>query len=258
MTCENCGCELTEKSVFCLNCGVEINRPKKSEAQFVHEPEKEAPDPAPADLHISPNLIRSPDGTIRWIYELSLWKNPTILLTVWKVLLVSCGFVGLLMFFVTLGDGIGESVKISLSVFGMTAGIITGLMLVVYPIFCAVNGGKYCVLFEMDHKGVRHTQLGRQFEKAQAAGLLTAFIGGVTGNLSAAGAGLLSASRQSMYTSFKSVSRISVRERRGVIHIGTLLEHNQVYAQAGDFQFICDYIFEHCGKKVRIKNSRKV
>lgn len=258
MFCKNCGCELAEKSVFCRNCGAEIDRSRDPEVLSVREPEKEAPDSEPAGIHISPNLVQSPDGTIRWIYEFSLWKNPTVLFTVWKVLLISCGFVGLLTFFVALGEGLGEAMKISLPVFGMTAGIITGLMLIVYLIFCAVNGGKYCVLFEMDHKGVRHTQLGRQFEKARAMGFLTAFIGGVAGNLSAAGAGLLSASRQSIYTSFKSVSRISVRERHSVIYIGTLLEHNQVYAEAGDFSFVCDFIIGHCSKKVKIKNSRRV
>lgn len=257
MFCENCGCELAEKSVFCLNCGAKITGSQEPEASFVGEPEKETPDPAPADVHISPNLTRSPDGTIRWIYELSLWKNPTIILTVWKVLLICSGFVGLLMFSVTLGDGFGEAIKISLSVFGMTAGIITGLMLVAYPIFCAANGGKYCVLFEMDHKGIKHTQLSRQFDKAQAMGLLTAFVGGIKGNFSAAGAGLLSATHNSVYTSFNKVKKVSVKEKRNVIYIGETLEQNQVYVETADFRLVCDYILEHCNKKAKIKNRRR-
>lgn len=62
------------------------------------------------------------------------------------------------MFFVTLGDGIAESVKVSLSVFGMTVGIMSCLMLIVYPVFCAANDEKYCILFEMNEKGVKiHT-----------------------------------------------------------------------------------------------------
>ena len=204
-------------------------------------------------INISPNLLKSSDGTIRWIYELSLWKNPTIILTVWKVLLISSIFVSLLVFFVTLSEGLFEAVKISFPVFLISISIVTGLMLIVYPVFCIINGGKYCVLFEMNNKGVKHTQLDRQFNKAKAIGLLTVFVGGVTGNLSSAGAGLLSASRQSMYTPFKEVSRISVKKRWNVIYIGTRLEHNQVYTATEDFQFIYEYIREHCNINVKSK-----
>ena len=105
MICENCGCELAEKSVFCQNCGAKIKETREPEVPFDYNPGKEAINSAKAYLHISPDLVQSQDGTIRWIYELSLWKNPTILLTVSWVLLIGCGFVGLLIFLFTLSEG---------------------------------------------------------------------------------------------------------------------------------------------------------
>ena len=35
---------------------------------------------------VSENIYLCPDGVYRWIYEFPMAKNPTILITVWKVL----------------------------------------------------------------------------------------------------------------------------------------------------------------------------
>lgn len=253
MTCENCGTELVDNTAFCENCGANVKEQDITEAQANREPVESKQDPAPAGIQVSSNIIRDSNGVMRWIYEFSLWKNPTVLFTIWKVLLIASGFVGMLLFFVTLGEDLPEALRVGLMVFGISAGIITALMLITYPVFCLINGGKYCVLFEMDQKGIKHEQLDKQFEKAKALGLLTAFVGGVSGNLTTAGSGLISAARKSRYTTFSKVRRVTIREKRNVIYIGEALEQNQVYAEAEDFSFICDYILEHCSKNARIR-----
>ena len=35
------------------------------------------------------NIILGEDGKYRWVYELPMLKNPVILMTVWRVLLIS-------------------------------------------------------------------------------------------------------------------------------------------------------------------------
>ena len=38
---------------------------------------------------ISPGIIKGEDGILRWVYEMNMWKNQTLVITVWKVLLLA-------------------------------------------------------------------------------------------------------------------------------------------------------------------------
>ena len=111
-------------------------------------------------------------------------------------------------------------------------------------------GGRYSVLFRMDEKGVSHTQLPRQYKRAQALGTIATLAGLLTGNYAAAGAGMLSASRSTMHTSFKKVSAIKPRPRQHTIKLRSGLMHNQLYTAPEDFDFVLGFIQEHAGKPV--------
>jgi hypothetical protein len=64
---------------------------------------------------------------------------------------------------------------------------------------------------------------------------------------------MLAASRQSMYTAFKDVTSVKIRERRNVIYLGEALAQNQVYAEAEDLPRVKAYILEHIRKDVRVR-----
>lgn len=51
-------------------------------------PLENGPQPLPIEAaeRLSPNILREPDGVYRWVYELSLFKNPTILFMLWRIL----------------------------------------------------------------------------------------------------------------------------------------------------------------------------
>ena len=232
MFCEKCNCNLSTDSSFCEQCGtVATVLPARK---------------------ITPNVMQDDNGILRWVHEFSMWNNPTILITCWKVFMLVCGLLGVFMFFLTLRDGFIEAVRTALSVFGIVAVIFTGLLALAYPIVSLINGGKYCVMFEMDEKGVNHIQLKSQYKKAQAWGFLTALLGIAAGNYSVAGAGLLDATKQSHYSKFANVRSLKIRERRHVIHVNEALVRNHVYAGPEDFAFIRDFILQHCPKKVKI------
>ena len=104
-------------------------------------------------------------------------------------------------------------------------------------------GGKSCVLFEMDEKGITHTQAPRQFKKAQIMSL----INGLTAtNLSALGNAMIVGSRSSMSSDWSKVRSVQCFPRRGVIKVNELLNKNQVYVSEEDFEFVRDYIVSHC------------
>ncbi len=234
MFCEKCESSLGADSAFCEQCGTKTSKPQV--------------------LKPSPNVMQDDNGTLRWMYEFSMWKNPTILITCWKAFMLVCGLLGIFMFFLTLSDGLGfmNAINVALSVFAVVAGILTALLALAYPAVSLIYGGKYYVLFEMDEKGVNHIQLKSQFKKAQAWGFLTALLGAAAGNLAVAGAGLMGATKQSHYSKFSNVKSVTIKEKRNVIYVNEAIVRNQVYAASEDFAFIRDFILEHCPKNVKI------
>jgi ribosomal protein L40E len=226
MLCPQCGKENSESAEACRNCGAEPARQQST-------------------------LRVKADGTLHWVYELNFWKNPTILFTVWKVVLLAGLFPALLMFVLTLGEGFGPAVLLFGKVYGLIAGIFTALLLLAYPILALIYGGKYCVVFEMNHKGLHHTQMQKQFKKAQVLGLLAVLGGAAAGNPAVSGAGILAGSKQSMTTQFSKVNTIVIREKRQAIHLNEGLARNQVYADGTDFEIVRDHILAHC-KEARI------
>lgn len=194
------------------------------------------------------SLLRDDNGGFTWIYEYSLWKNPTVIITLGKVLLLSAAIVALFVFFITLGEGASEAFLSAAKVLGITGGIMVLLLLIAYPVYSMVNGGKYIVVFEMDDRGIVHRQLQQQYHKNQVLGMLTAAVGLASGNPTVAGAGLLSATKSTQKSIFKNVRKIVVREGRHVIYLNDTNGFNQIYATPEDFPFIRDFILSRCTK----------
>ena len=287
MFCEKCGYENKDDALFCENCGEQINNKETEmvlesddavavetaeiqetsvadkiegiqETEEIQESE-EIQEKAEFDetaieqsTIISKNITKNSTGSYSWMYEFSLWKNPAVLITAFKVSLIALMVPVLLMFFLTLGDGIGEAFKLLFSMLGIGAVLMLVLMIAGYVMLSIAYGGKYYVLFKMDKKGVNHIQLDKQHKKAQALGFLTALIGLSSGNISAAGAGLLGASRKSLYTNFKKVSSVKFSPRMNTIYLNESLNKNQIYAEKEDYLFIKEFILENCPKNIKI------
>lgn len=202
---------------------------------------------------VSPGITLGQDGVMRWVFELNMWKNPTLVITIWKLLLlaalVPALLVGLLRW--VDGDGLAAALATLLQVGALVAAIVTALMLLAYPLVAVLNGGRYCVIFEMDRHGIRHIHMQRQFRRNQALALLTVLAGAAAGNAQAAGAGLLAGTRRSLHTAFRDVRRIQPHRGRQVIHLATRLTRNQVYAAPEDFDFVLQHIAAHCKPAVR-------
>ena len=253
MYCESCGKNIPDESRFCEYCGSKVITEseiysKAAELSDVKVEEMVMEE----EIMISKNITKSAAGSYNWMYEFSLWKNPAILITSYKVLLISSLFPALLMFFLALEDGIINSFQVLLSVLGIVVAALTVLLAIAYVVLGFSYGGKYYVLFKMDDKGVNHIQLDKQYKKAQALGFLTALIGVSSGNISAAGAGLLGASRKNLYTNFKKVKYIKIYNKKNTIYLNESLIKNQIYATKEDFQFVKQFILENCPKKIKI------
>ena len=98
---------------------------------------------------------------------MSLFKNPTVIVMIWKIFFFV--ILGIFLFMLVLDlineDLDGERLIGTLSFFGIFLIGMTVIVGISYLIYAAVMGGKYIVMFEMDEKGVNHMQLPKQAKK---------------------------------------------------------------------------------------------
>lgn len=189
-----------------------------------------------------------PDGKYRWVYEMNMLKNPTLLLTLYKffgiVVLILMGILLLIGLFS--GDFLDALIiagKISL----LMAGFFAVLMPLAYLLVAAIYKGKYIVVFEMDEHGIEHRQLEDQVKRIQAMEWLTALVGAAGGRLTTMGAGILGATKTASYSTFASVHTVKPYRWRHMIKVNEPTSYNEVYVDE-DFDFVLDYIRKHCPK----------
>ncbi len=241
MFCSNCGTQLDDTARFCPECG------EKTHGGAPMPAFPDAPQPAPAGVaiegrRITENIYLCPDGVYRWAYEFKLMKNPTILITLIKVMLLSAGITLAIVILMGLfaGDFEFEDVIGIVKVFAIIAVGVVVFSFIGYFIYAAIAGWKYCVLFEMDETGINHIQIDRSLKFAELMQSIS--IRALTVGLIAQPivAGLLI--RTSMRTDFPSVTLVKAKRGRQTIYVNAGLDHNQVYADKSDFDFVLNYI----------------
>lgn len=190
------------------------------------------------------DIQQGKDQVYRWVYEMNLYTNPTILLMISKIFAgILLGIFIFLWLIAIVEDGFNLDDFCDLVVFFLYIGLgMQALAFVGYMVYAFLVGGKYCVLFEMDERGLKHTQLARQVRKAQIIGKLTFLAGAVTGNPTAMGTGLLAGVRSIVYSEFSRVKSIEVYRSRNVIKLNEPFNYNQVYVSDADFDFVLNFI----------------
>ena len=253
MECSSCHQTIPPDSQFCIHCGADLLSPvgviethDAVESNGIDEPPVGA---------LSPGILTGTDGVHRWVFEMSMWRNSTIPKTIAKVVFISSMVPALLMMFLTLERGIGTAIRAFLEVAGLVLAIMAVLFLLAYILVSVVYGGKYCVAFEMDQRGVRHMQLQNQFKKGQVLSMLTVLAGLASGSPLTAGAGLLAGTRSSSYSDFSKVKSLVADPGKHVIYVDEKVKRNQVYVPREDFEAVLAYLADHCHKAtVKRKN----
>lgn len=198
---------------------------------------------------MSENIKKGDDGTYRWVYEFNMLKNPMILLTVLKIFLLVLAGMWIVFGMFRIGDdGLVGAFTAQTKELLIPAAILFGLSIAAYIILACIYGWKYCVLFEMNETGIHHIQMEKQYKKAQALGWLTAMAGAAAGKPGAAGTGLLAATKNEQATEFGKVNRMRVFRAFHTIKLDALLNHNQIYAEPEDYEFVLDYISKRIPK----------
>ena len=202
------------------------------------------------DETIGNRVTLFPDGNYRWVYEVKMLTNPTILFDVYKVLGISFGVVWLFMLLINGCEGnltLGSIWEFSYGFLVLMA-VFVVIGIVAYFIVAWVYDWKYVVLYTLNEKEVIHQQMPRQAKKAQVLEALTAMVGGLAGKSGVVGAGLLTASKTSSISKLADVAHLIPNRRRNLIKVNQLFNRNRIYVPDEDFDFVYDFLRKHCTK----------
>lgn len=188
------------------------------------------------------------DGKYHWTSPVNLYRNPTIFFTVCKIFGILGGIA-----FVALNIGPafrGEFAAIGaeLKYWGIAVAVFLVIALLAYLIVAGQYGGRYTVRFTLDAEKLVHEQIPEQAKKARKLGSVLAGVGALTGSPGRAGQGLMVASHTSLISDLSKVKSIKAFPRRCTIKLSEPFAHNQVYTTREDFDFVLNYLREHCPK----------
>lgn len=240
--CARCGASLSDDAAFCGACGQAAGSSGAAREQPAPQP------PAAArDLSAGSRPTLCADGKYRWVYELSMFRNPIILFVIWRIF--SAVSVGIWLFVMALEASDGDlDMRNGIILTGTFLLFLVGTLVlstVAYLVYALIMGGSYCVLFEMDEQGVVHRQLARQAKKAEALAAINVLVGMATANATQAGIGILSA-KSELASTFAKVRSIRALRRRNTIKVNEPFAKNQIYCEDADFDFVLDHIAQRC------------
>ena len=248
--CPNCGNQLVDEARFCSKCGTAVapvTNPASDQPQPTDQPAPDAQQNANLDEETLKRGIQlCADGKYRWIYELNMWTNPSVLFVVYKIF--GWIFLGIFLFMAILSaiDGNWDNLWSLAKGMLIFAAVFAVLIYLGYALLALIYGGKYIVLFEMDDKEVVHRQMKSQVKKAEAIGWITAMVGILAKRPTTVGAGILAATHTTSVSTFDSVRSVKPYKKRNLIKVNELLFKNQVYVSTEEFDFVYDYIVSHC------------
>ena len=118
--------------------------------------------------------------------------------------------------------------------------------MIAYLIVAAQYGWKYIISFTMDENGISHEQIPAQKKVAQRIGGVVGGAGVLTGDIARAGQGAMVASHTSLSSDFSKVKSVKPIRRWNTIKVNEPFAKNQIYTTKEDFDFVLNYILEHC------------
>ena len=194
------------------------------------------------------NVRLCTDGKYRWTYPMNMLTNPSVYITVCKIFggIAAIGYIIGNIGPILRGDF--EKVLGDLKWWGVAVLVFLAISAVAYLIVAAQYGWKYTVNFTMDENGIKHELTPKGKKIAKRIGTATAGVGGVGGSIGRVGQGILVANHTSLSSDFKVVRSVKPHRRWHTINVNEPFAKNQVYTTKEDFDFVLDYILQHCPK----------
>lgn len=194
------------------------------------------------------NIKMNNEGKYTWEYEMDFSKNKSLLSLIMKIMTFIFLFIIVAMAII-MGvngnfdmDGFLYFLKIAVPIFLF-------VYLVAYLAFyfyVKSLGGSYHARFEMNEEGVTHIPMEKEKEYNQKIGKASFFVGMLTGNAGTAGAGAYLANIEDIHSDFSKVKTIKTDREHDIIHVNYLTLNNQIYVDKDNYDFVFNYIKDHC------------
>lgn len=179
-----------------------------------------------------------PDGKYRWAYNFNLYTNLMYLRRLWRVALrvVVCVWLFVMTVLIaSYGFVLNGVLSVSGSILFATA-IALACISLVYYIWAAIGGGRYCILFELDDRGIYNIHLPRQYTQTQIQSYIEQFIAGDSDGSQITYAAELS--KKTICSDFRAISGINANEKRRIIKLYGPFAKNKIFTKGADFELV--------------------
>ena len=163
------------------------------------------------------------DSEIQWEIEVPIFRHPIILKQLAMAIGLPFGLIAVLLGITTRGE--------ILTIYGFYALVLVfSLFFLTYVLIMVVYGGKYAAEFMIDHIGIHNSTQKKQAKHNRIINRLTIVLGLISGRFSAAGAGFLAQTRQSVLIRWTNIRRAKYRPKSRTILInGSFAEKTAVF-----------------------------
>ena len=191
-------------------------------------------------------MLADHEGRYRWVYEMDMKKNRSILWFILKIVLGILLFLYLFLLFLCWKSGFSWEEFFWLSrIILLCAAVAIAITYGCYWFVSWRFQETYVLLYEMDEEGIFYKQSESQEEKTKMIAYAAAVTGTLTGNYGLLGAGLAAANSGTRFT-FDKVRSVSSRPQDDLINANTALMHHMIYVNPADYAFVQKYICERC------------
>ena len=171
-----------------------------------------------------------------WEIDVPIFKNNVILKDLGIALGIPFGLLILILFIASGGDVSADGIKYPLTLIGLL--FIAGFLFIM-----VVYGGRYSAGYLIDKNGILNYTQKKQAKKNLIVNSLLIIIGLFSKRPSAAGAGLLAQTRQSVFIAWKSISKVKVYPKsRSIVVRGGFAEKIALFCNDDNFQMVSDII----------------
>ncbi len=207
--CQNCGGENPEIASFCGLCGAVLS----GDARAIPPPPPLPSFSASAGA-AAPGM---PAGMLHWTTSFALATNRFVLYDMAKLFFWTGLILAAIGVPIALANGASRAPLADwLNVTGMFLLILCGIVLMFVLVMVVFFGNRFQAWFYLGPQGMAYETRSRQAKWGNRAAIVAGILGGSAG---AAGAGLIAASQEEMFTSWVDVKRVKLHPRFCVISV---------------------------------------